>query len=366
MFQNSRYLTKGVQIDVPRSDHDITLLHQFYNFKNEETQLLHSVSLISSFISEMPHPVKIIFGAHGASKSTTMRKDKSIVDPDKCFKVAMPKTRQDLAIWLAKQYYPCFDNISNISPDMSDLLCIASTGGSVVKRQLYSDDDTKVLDFQQPVTLNGINVMAQKADLLDRSLLFELERISSSEYKTESKLWAEFEAARPLIMGVIFTILSKAMAIHPTVELTRLGRMADFTVWGWAIAEAAGLGGDNFIDAYFNNRNNANDEALEADPVALAVVKFMSDKPEWSGSATSLFGKLNELADDNNINTRSKLWVQQPNQLSRRLNEIMPNLEHMGLTVISTNSAGIRTLTITNNTLPARTTQQIQRRKSTK
>jgi len=34
---------------------------------------------------------------------------------------------------------------------------------------------------------------------------------------------------------MIFDTLSKAIAIHPTVELTEFGRMADFEEWGYAI-----------------------------------------------------------------------------------------------------------------------------------
>ena len=54
--------------------------------------------------------------------------------------------------------------------------------------------------------------------------------------------------------------------------------MADFTRWGYAIAEVSGIGGDKFLDAYLNNQNNANIEALESHPVGFAMYKFMEDK----------------------------------------------------------------------------------------
>ena len=48
------------------------------------------------------------------------------------------------------------------------------------------------------------------------------------------------------MIGGAFTLLSKAMAIYPHVELNELFRMADFTRWGYAVAEAAGVGDIHF------------------------------------------------------------------------------------------------------------------------
>jgi len=70
------------------------------------------------------------------------------------------------------------------------------------------------------------------------------------------------------------------LAIYPTVELEERGRVTDSNEWGYAIAEAAGLGGKNFLRAYLSNQNRANTEAVDANPIAAAVVELMKKNDE--------------------------------------------------------------------------------------
>lgn len=47
------------------------------------------------------------------------------------------------------------------------------------------------------MSLNGINIVATRPDLLDRSILLELERIPKTERKTEKEIEEEFEKDLP-------------------------------------------------------------------------------------------------------------------------------------------------------------------------
>ena len=67
----------------------------------------------------------------------------------------------------------------------------------------------------------------------------------------------------------------KALQIKPTIELTNLPRMADFGVWGEAIARAIGYKPMEFVNAYNENIGRQNVEALEANLLAQAIVKFV-------------------------------------------------------------------------------------------
>jgi hypothetical protein len=349
-----RTATMAAQV-VPsiEDDNGLSLLDWHYRFKNEDDHILHVICMMTMFLPHTSHPLDCVHGSHGSSKTTTLRKDKSIVDPDRCDILSMPKSREDLAIMLDKHYHLCLDNLSSISAEMSDLLCMAATGGTVRKRKLYTNDDEVVLEFKQPVSMCGINVVARRPDLLDRSILLELDRLSPTELKTEAKLWAAWEADKPAILGTIFSILSRAMQIFPTLELEILGRMADFTTWGYAIAEAAGIGGQRFLEAYINNRNRANDEAINSHPVASAVLKLMGGGLDWSGNATDLLRELTIIAEQNQINLKSYLWPKDPAALSRRLNEVKPNLAQLGL-VIENQKGGTRLITITKTSLQPR------------
>jgi len=279
---------------------------------------------------------------------TFARKDKKLVDPASADIFTIPSSKDDLILTQTNNYMPCFDNLDNINAEKSNLLCMAATGGACCKRKLYTDSEETILRFKRPVSLNGINVVATKPDLLDRSILLELDRIPAEERKDESELWKEFDADIPKMLGAIFTTLSKAMSLYNTVKLVKMGRMADFTKWGYAIAEAAGIGGEKFLESYLNNQKRANEEAVESNPVAAAVIKLMSDKPKWDGTVTALLRALIIIAINENIDTHSKLWPAEPNVLSRRLNEVKSNLEDEGIQYTIRHHSIAKEVTITN------------------
>lgn len=335
---------------MPEEFEDLKILNKHFRFKDKEDEILHMVDIVSKFIPDIGHPISVLFGEKGSSKTTSMKKDRSIIDPAQRDVISLPKSKEELALILSNNYFPCFDNLDNISPEKSDMLCMAATGGGFSKRKLYTDDEEVILYFKIPVSLNGINVVATRADLLDRSILLELERIPAEERKEENVIWDEFNNDKPKILGAIFITLSKAMRIYDDIKLDRLGRMADFTRWGYAIAEAAGIGGEKFLNAYINNQNRANEEALESNPIALAIIKLMNElvSNSWEGTITKLLWELNRVATRENINTYSKLWAKEANVLSRRLKEIKSNLEQVGINYVIKHHSEGKVITIIN------------------
>ncbi|WP_332236846.1 hypothetical protein [Sporolactobacillus sp. KGMB 08714] len=166
---------------------------------------------------------------------------------------------------------------------------------------------------------------------MDRSLIIGLDRIDEDTRIEEHQVWKDFAGDLPKILGGALTILSKAIDLYPQVKLDTLPRMADFAKWGYAIAEVLGYGGDSFIEAYKANQQYANEEALNEHPVATAIRVLMAQKPNWHGTVTELFTKLQGLAFNERIDTHQKAWPSAPNYLSRRLNEIKSNLNDIGI-----------------------------------
>lgn len=323
---------------LPEEYDDISIINKHYRFKTDEDKILHTVSTVTKFLS-IGNPIIVYHGEKGASKTTTMRMDRSIVDPSARDVISMPKSSTDLSLVLHNNYLPCFDNIDSISAEKSDILCTAATGGGFSRRKLYTDDEENIYEYKVPVILNGINVVATRPDLLDRSLLLGLERISEDERKEESEVWEEFNRDKPKMLGAIFSTISKALTIYPSVKLKKLGRMADFTRWGYAIAEACGIGGEKFLKAYLNNQHKANDEAVSSNPIATAIIRLMENTQYFEGSASKLLEVLNSIAEDEKIDIQSKLWAKEPNVLSRRLNELKSNLLMEGITFSTSNTS---------------------------
>lgn len=287
--------------------------------------------MCTCFIPNIPHPIPEAHGDHGSAKSTAFKFLKQLIDPS-IFKILnLPKDIQALVQNLDHHYFAPFDNITTLSDSQSDALCRACTGEGFSKRALYTNDDDVIFDYQRCVAPNGVNIVASKADLLDRSILFWFERIPMDRRKTVDILRMSFEQVKSEILAGIFTILARAMAIKPTIRLDQLPRMADFMIWGCAISEALGDGWKAFYEAYNANIQSQNKEAIEASPVGELILKFMEDKPSWGGRAADLLNELEGVAGLLRINIKDKGFPKASNTLTRRLNDIKPNLLDEGI-----------------------------------
>ena len=225
------------------------------------------------------------------------------------------------------------DNLSSIPNWLSDALARASTGDGFVKRELYSDDDDVIYSFQRSIGLNGINLVVQKPDLLDRSILLPLDRIPKEKRKEEAQFWKEFDEIKPSLLGAIFTAIVGALQEYKNVHLHEYPRMADFARWGCAIARVIGYTDKDFIDAYYSNISSQSDAALDASPVGTALVEFMRETNEWTGTAAELLTILEGIAVKLKINVKAKEWAKDPSWLVRRLQLIIPNLLDNNITL---------------------------------
>ena len=61
------------------------------------------------------------------------------------------------------------------------------------------------------------------------------------------------------------------------------------------------------------------------------IISFMDGRETWEGTAAELLGCLNHVAEETNVDIRSKMWPKAPHMLSRRLKEVEPNLLAMGV-----------------------------------
>ncbi len=309
-------------------------LLEFVNIQEANHKLLFMVYLVACFVPDIPHPIPNIHGPQGSAKTTLFRMIKRIVDPSKMEVLSLPTNNTDLVQKLSHHWLAPFDNISDMPQWMSDTFCRAATGDGFSKRELYSNDEDVIYSFRRCVCLNGINVAGCRPDLLDRSILLGLERISPENRKDEQSVWGDFHEKMPHILGAVFDVLVKAMTLRPKMTATNLPRMADFALWGCAIAESLGSTSDAFLEAYRSNIAEQNEVAINEDPIASVVVEFMAGKTFWQGTMTSLLVELSNIAERDKINTSSaRIWPNRANALSRFLNGAKVNLAQAGILV---------------------------------
>jgi hypothetical protein len=305
-------------------------LRRFVNVSDDDWPLVLGW-LLAALRPSGPYPVLCLHGEQGSAKSTTAKVLRALIDPSGAPLRSEPKEPRDLMIAASNSAVVAYDNLSHVPAWLSDALCRLSTGGGFSTRELYTDAEETIFDAVRPVILTGIEELATRSDLLDRTLLVTLPRISEDRRRPESEFWAEFNEVAPSILGALLTAVSCAMRNLSAVKLSRLPRMADFALWVTAGEQALGLAEGAFMAAYQGNRQGANDLALEASPVGKVVLDFLAKTSAWSGTASELLSELEKLADDKT--TRLKGWPQTPRALSGIIKRLAPNLRAVGIGV---------------------------------
>jgi hypothetical protein len=312
------------------------------NVKGEDNQLLLRCYIISLFYPEIPKPVLMLHGEQGSAKSTLQELIRMLVDPSSISTLTFPRDINELVQKLSHNYVAYFDNVSIIHDWISDQLCRAVTGSGFSKRELYTDDDDIIYNFKRCIGFNGINLGATKADLLDRGIIIELDRISREKQCRLENIWAEFDGIKPELLGYIFDTLVKVLQVKSSGgiagEIKGLPRMADFAEIGEIISRCMGYENNKFLDAYYRNIDLQVEEAIASNHVGTGIVKLMdADEMQcpwrWKGTMSELLAKLEQVADILKINRRSKSWPKAPNSLSRRINEIKTNLREIGIVI---------------------------------
>jgi hypothetical protein len=314
----------------PVGEGTVNELRPFLNIGSDGDFMLVAAWAAFSLSPQGPYPVLVLQGEQGSAKSTTVRVLRALVDPAVEPLRALPRSERDLAIAAGNAWVLAFDNLSGIRDWLSDALCRLATGGGFATRQLYTDDEEIIFSARRPIILNGIDDIATRGDLQERSVLVTLPSILEDERREENTFWAEFEAVRPRIFGALLSGVSGALRNADDVHLERKPRMADFAVRAAAMESAFGWEPGSFVEVYESNRQQASETLLANEPIADAIEKFLGDgQSVWSGTATELLQMLGYYANDST--KRSKAWPGGPQVLSRRLKRIAPALRSAGI-----------------------------------
>ncbi len=326
-------LTKNCPIKAIRTPHMQTLpipeggelleakMRPLLNVGSERDFRMIVAWLICAFRDVGEYPILSINGEQGSAKSTIARMVRMLIDPDKATNRAAPQNERDLVVAAQNSHVISLDNLSGLSSWLSDALCRISTGGGFSARALRTDMDEVVVHLENPVILNGIPENAGRPDLTDRSYMISLPAISDDARRTSSELWAEFENARPHILGSVLDAVSTAMRNLPNVKLSKKPRMANAAEWVTAAEEGLGWKPGTHIADLEANRRNAIETSLESEPVAIAIMELHLP---WSGTPTRLHEKITGMVPG---------IPKTVNGLGSALARIKPVLAEVGITI---------------------------------
>ena len=314
----------------PEAGGSLEVLDELVNLKTERDRRLFKAYLVTLPLEHVGRPIFNASGAMGSGKTTIQRLVKRLLDP-----TAPETVRFDPRDFLQKSmhaYIVMADNQNTIPEWAADTLCRLVTGEADSKRRLYTDDEDFIIELRRVILLNGINVPTDRGDVLDRSLVVELERIADGERKTEEQLWELFAREHPRLLGALFDVLSQAIALKPSVKLSRRPRLADWGEYAAAVYEAMGWGAETFLKDWDEVVRVQNQATLDGSPVAQAIIKLMEEHEECSDTSSTLHTLLKEIAEAQGVDVaRDKAWPKSARWLWRRIKEVLPLLVAAGI-----------------------------------
>jgi hypothetical protein len=284
---------------------DIDALSEFVKLIRVPNPEMFKVQLISMFVAGVPMPSFAIHGHSGSAKSATSSMIKRIIDPAGMFNKdnlkSFPRGEDNFIVSLASTYFSSFENVSHIDKEISDTICRAVTGSSYEKRTHYSNDEVFVISMLRKILINGIDFEIREADLVDRVIVYRLERIAKTQRLSEKQIEKIFRKLLPDLLGQIFLILQKALQIIDSIEenLPYKERMADFTVTGEAIYQSMGHSQGDFLDL-FNVELQKNLQNLhDSNPIVKIFDEILGSENERQIQAEELYKEMGLISSTN-------------------------------------------------------------------
>jgi hypothetical protein len=180
----------------------------------------------------------------------------------------------------------CFDNADSRTRWLADSLACAATGGSQRRRRLYTNSDLVTLRANAWLVVTTANpTFASDAGLADRLLLVRTHRAEGDS--SDSALSDEIQANRDAGLVHICEAIAAALRDTQTTPPGLNQRHPDFAAFAVRIGRALGRQAET-IAAMQSAEMDKAAFCLENDPIAAALLAYLSDAGTFTGTAAAL------------------------------------------------------------------------------
>lgn len=306
MFEINESLGKMKKPDL--LDGNTNLLKKYLLVTDDEFILILAF-IFNCYFLDTHHLILAFQGPAGSSKTFAQKVVKTVTDPSHEMLRNNFSNTEDLTLAAEHCHVIDINNVSKLSSAMQDVLCTILTGGVATSRTKYTNKSQTSIHTHNPVIMNGIGSYITTDDLLDRSLIINLQRLQDTAVKrvSEKQLWEEFSIDLPRIMGGILNSLSLILKEFEGFKTPdNLNRMADFHILGCVAEKALGWESGSFTRAYNINISAAQHDILDNSPSAQAIIKMMKhDDSGFKGTYAKLKQKLNCHGNIGNVSPRA-------------------------------------------------------------
>jgi len=335
---------------MPADTGDLGLLFQYLNFEKDYAWLLLAWMCLVISTPRSDHasyPILVLVAEQGASKTTTCKFIRSILDPSDLGVQGFPSDRKDMVLASNNAHILIYDNLRYLSKKWSDILCIGSTGGNDPTRKLYTDGELVNHRFLVPLILNGIHDFVEEPDLAQRCIRLELKSIPENKRRDQKELSEAFYADLPSIFRGLLDLTAKILEKLPTAIVTYPERMLSYVQYLAATEEVLKMDSGKLQSIYSKILNDTQRDSAFENPLASVIYELMTSgsKHKWSGTPSELLSFI--LDSIGRYDSRQRLLPNNPISLSKRLKALQAPLRKLQIEVVFTRG-NERKITITN------------------
>ena len=325
-------------------NHDIGLLKKHINVKNSDFILVVGILIMYLQYGDGDMPLLIVNGEAGTGKSTFTKMIRELIDPNS-EPILMHPQEKVIPIIVNSNYMVALDNLSGIKKSFSDLLCTIATGTSYINRKHYTNKEMSVISMKRPIILNGIEDIANRDDLVRRSVILELEKIDDGSIVDDADVMGNFRKDVPAIFGALCTGLMTALKNIDTVQINNITSMSRFCRWSGASMTAFNWSADMFMESYHTNLERSYIVALDTSPFTAAILKMFEDKPDedWNGTPDNLREHLEVVMHDSPF-IRLKSWARTAKSVTNNIRRHRKALEKVGISIETYKPGGNKTM----------------------
>ncbi len=310
----------------------------------QDMKALFKVHVVHLFWMWQETPFMLLTGSYGTGKTLTAAMIKELVDPAGIDNAptTLPKDGDSTARLLTKEQAILFDNVSYISPEVSDILCQACTGGAHKTRELYTTNNMITTPFSKMrILITSISSdVARSPDLASRTLTYKLPIMKKDESRND--LLKEYEANRPYLLYHIMDVMRNALAEYENNKerydaIKTTTRMVDFERFGSVIGAVLGDKNGDSMTQYQGMMSDAMSLMVAEHPVVILIEKLLEDEggKEYYHTLRELYARLIQLAaNEDAINTRAKSFPNSSRSLGIQLEKLAKPLLERGIMMV--------------------------------
>ena len=244
-----------------------------------DSGLILIAAILESHRTTTPYPIIEVVGPAGCGKSTLCDAIAAMVDPSgDGGRITVGPAVADIAAAAQGAHLIRMDNIAFLDPATRNVMCIVSTGGTLVVRLLYAQSETANLTLHRVILINGVSPVCTAPDLQERVVRFELSPRRDG-FIAEGELRSSWQALLPKLQGALLTLLVGVLRELPAVRASGKWqhRQVDFDQLGEAMVQSAGLPAGKFLTAVGKMRGRMARRTASGDLFLMALIKLLKD-----------------------------------------------------------------------------------------